>query len=138
MKTNFLKYEAFVAGCFLASQIDGNYDDEEIGLIFEKIVLAGEGLSTKVDHDTFFAKWKEFQLEGGLERIEAEIIKSLKKCGEPFRIKVVAWMEKVTFAAMSPTENKWQDSKEKALIKRIMQALGLKAADVKKYSKSLQ
>lgn len=131
-KTTFMKFEAFTAGCFLASKIDGSYDDDEHGLIFDKIMMSGEGLAKKVDHDEFFEKWETYLNEGGFEKIESEVLKSLKRCGKAYRTKVVAWMEHITYASKSPNEDKWQDSKEKALIDRFVNNLDLNRYEVDK------
>jgi len=128
---SFKKYEAFVAGCFLASNIDGDCSAEEHKLIYDKVMLNGERLVIKVDHTDFFRKWNYFLEKGGLERIENEIVKSLKRCPEDFTKKVIAYMENITYASKNDT-GVWQDPTEKALIARLIEKFSFDRNEIKK------
>jgi hypothetical protein len=132
MNTNrFKKYEAFVAGCFLASNIDGDYSPEEHRLIYDKVMLNGEKLVIKVDHAEYFRKWNTFKDKGGLGRIESEIINTLKSCPNEFCKKVVAYMVNITYAAKNRNNGRWQDENEEALINRFLEKLHLDRDEIK-------
>ena len=120
-KDRFKKYEAFVAGCFLASNIDGDYSPEEHKLIYEKVMLNGEKLAIKVDHNDYHRKWNYFSSKGGYQRLESEILNTLKNCPKDFVTKVVAHMENITYATKNQASGRWQDEKEEALINRFVE-----------------
>lgn len=130
-KDRFKKYEAFVAGCFLASNIDGDYSPEEHKLIYDKVMLNGEKLAIKVDHNDYYRKWNYFSSKGGYKRVESEILNTLKNCPKDFVKKVVAYMENITYATKNQTSGRWQDENEEALINRFVEKLKLDRNEIK-------
>ncbi len=136
-KETFNKNESLVAACFLASNIDGSHDVDENRLIYDMVMLNGERMILRVDHDTFFRKWNYFMAAGGLERIEKELINTLKKCSRDFTKKVIAYMENVTYASRDHKTGMWQDKNEDALISRFAEALDLSRTEIKELRKTL-
>lgn len=137
MSIEFSTEELLVASCFLASQIDGMYSDEEHAIIFEKIIHAGENLSKKVDHDEFFEKYNRFLFQGGHSKIEQHILLKLKSEPRNYQEKVVAYMDNITRASILPTDEDWQNSKEKELIDRFVSELNLDLEKIIEISRSL-
>lgn len=130
-RNRFKKYEAFVAGCFLASNIDGDCSPAEHKLIYDRVMLNGEKLAIKVDHSEYFRKWNIFIGNGGLKRIENEIVNTLKSCHREYTKKVVAYMVNITYASKNQANGRWQDDNEEALINRFMEKLQLDTEEIK-------
>lgn len=121
----FTKEEALLAACYLTSYINGKGEDDEVKFI-RNVVRAAESLDNMVDLNYFNDKWADLISDGGLDRIEKEVIEALNDCPKPYRAKAVAWMNEVAKV------DHHRDEKEQSLLARTYEALQLTWADVDK------
>lgn len=119
----FTKEEALLAACYLTSYINGKGETDEVRFI-RNVVRVTESLDSKVDLNNFNDKWATMISDGGLPRIEKEVIETLNDYPREYRAKAVAWMNEVAKVDYH------RDEKEQSLLARTYEALHLSWSEV--------